>query len=77
MSSVDRIDQLCKALEVEEKKMRDQILHLNGQIMYNQRLQEVLNQQLRELVAEEETVSSKSKPKLKPKPKSKSKNSTK
>ncbi|KKN18597.1 hypothetical protein LCGC14_0954210 [marine sediment metagenome] len=48
-----RIEQVCKVLEVEEKKMHDQIVHLNGQIVYNRRIQELLTQLLRELTAEE------------------------
>ena len=54
MSGKARIEQLIKALDTEEKKMREQIIHLNGQIVYNQRMQETLNQQLRELIVEED-----------------------
>ena len=53
MSGKVRIEQLCKVLEVEEKKMRDQVVYLNGQISYNRKMQEILNQQLCEIVAEE------------------------
>ena len=57
MSSKERIVKLLKALEVEEKKMREQIAHINGQLTYNQRMQETINQQLRE-IADEEAKSS-------------------
>ena len=51
MSSKVCIEQICKVLEVEEKKMRDQVVYLNGQIAYNRKMQEILNRQLCELVA--------------------------
>ena len=53
MSGKVRIEQMYKVLEDEEKKMRDQVVYLNGQISYNRRMQEIFNQQLRELVVEE------------------------
>lgn len=43
-----RIEQISKALETEEKKISDQIVHLNGQLIYNQRIQEVIRQLLSE-----------------------------
>lgn len=53
MSDKVGIEQICKVLATDEKKMYDQVVHLNGQIAYNRKMQEILNQQLRELIAEE------------------------
>lgn len=53
MSSKVCIEQICKVLEVDEKKLRDQVAYLNGQILYNRKMQETLNQQLCELATEE------------------------
>lgn len=63
MSGKERIEQLLKALENENTKMRDQTMHLNGQIAYNQRVQEILNQQLRELINDEDEIKTTSKSK--------------
>lgn len=46
MASKVYIEQICEVLRADEKSMRDQIIHINGQIVYNQRMQKVLNRQL-------------------------------
>ena len=56
MSGKERIEQVCKVLEAEKRKMQDQVIYLNGQILYNQKMQEILNQQLHELTDEEEAA---------------------
>lgn len=59
MSGKVCIERICKVLETDEKKMRDQVVQLNGQILYNRRMQEILNQQLCELTNEEVAASKK------------------
>jgi len=72
MSSKVLIEDLCRALKAEEKKMQDQVIHLSGQISYNLKIQKICEQQLRELIIEEEVVISKvNKSKIKSKKKSK------
>ena len=46
MPSKVYIEQICEVLRADEKSMRDQVIHINGQIVYNQRMQKILNQQL-------------------------------
>ena len=53
MASKERLKQVREILVSEEKKMRDQIIHLNGQVVYNQRMQEMVNQLIRESVDQE------------------------
>ena len=55
-SSKVLIEDLCKALKAEERKMQDQVIHLSGQISYNRKIQEICTQQLYELTTEEEII---------------------
>jgi len=66
-SSKVLIEDLCKALKAEEKKMQDQVIHLSGQISYNRKIQEICEQQLRVLTDEEVVISKTNKSKIKPK----------
>ena len=71
MSGKVYIEQICKVLEADEKKMYDQVVHLNGQIAYNRKMWEILNQQLLKLTTAEEAAAKIHNSKTKKKPKSK------
>jgi len=67
MSSKARFEQLYEVLKSEEVKMHDQVVHLHGQMAYNRKMQEALNQQLqqlRELVDKEDVKVAASKSKV-------------
>jgi hypothetical protein len=42
MLSKEYIEYLSKILKAEEKQMREQIIHLDGQLLYNQKIQKIL-----------------------------------